>query len=138
MAAMNYDQLWTEFITNTKTDDINLPQTDEKRYDAIHSAIRHFNNRMDTDYVWDDDTESISDSTVVDTLVDDHLILLAHFLRLAFLRNQLTDFVSVWNPFAKEVGIKNLGDQVNRLEVLVDKEEHEIDKIILNSTDEYM
>jgi hypothetical protein len=125
-----YDDIYTEFITNCKTDDINLPQLDEQKYNAIRSAVRHYNNKTGDNLKCDDNLEEVSKE-----LNDNQLIIVAHYLRLAFLENQLIEFATVWQPFAKEVGLKNYADQTKRLETLIGKEEDKIEDIITNADD---
>ena len=98
-----YDEIWTEFITINKTENINLPNSDAKIYNVIHSAVKHYNARMVTTITCSDTTETISV-----TLEDWKLILLAHYIRLAFCENQLIDFSTTWQPLQKDIGIKLL------------------------------
>lgn len=122
-----YDLLWTVFLENCRTSDINLPSTDVGKYEKIHNAIRYYNNRMETDLTWNDTTEVLNEE-----LDDDHLLILAHFMRLNFLDNDLTDFVTTWGVFTKEVGQDNYSTRQKGKQELVDKENITIDKLILN------
>lgn len=124
----SYDDIYTEFITNTKTDDINLPNSQEKTYDSIHSAIRHYNNRLRDNLNFDDDNENVDRS-----LNNDELLLIAHYLRISFLKNQKSEFVTTWSPFEKDIGIKNYQSQVKALQETINEEESTIEKIIFNS-----
>lgn len=128
-----YDEIYTEFITKCQTDSINLPNTDPQIYDAIHSAVRHFNNRMRDELSWDDDLES------VDRVLDnDELIILAHFLRLSFLENQQISFTTLWQPFQGDIGLKNYQSQVKSLESLIAYENKFIDGLINNMQVDYL
>jgi hypothetical protein len=129
-----YDELWTEFITNCKTDDINLPQTDLGKYNAIHSAIREYKNRMtDTVLKWDDTTETVNIQ-----LNDNQILIIAHYIRLAFLENEIISFSTTWQPFEKEIGAKNIRDQLSALRMLVEMEKVKIENIIMFSQEDYL
>jgi hypothetical protein len=129
----SYDIIWTEFIGNCETEDINLPNTQEKIYDAIHSAVRKFNSRLERAVSYDDLNEIISED-----LNDSDLLNLAHMLRWAFLRNQKTFFVTTWQPFQQDIGLKNFKAQVDGLQELINDAEKEIENIIRNSATEFI
>lgn len=131
--ATHYDQIWQQFLDINKTSSINLPNTDEKKYSAINSAVRHYNNRLNDTIACDDETETVSED-----LTDNKLILVAHYLKLTFLENQWLDFASTWNPFSKDIGLKNIQSQLSALKELVNIEKQEIEKIILNSSEDYI
>lgn len=123
-----YDDIWTEFLAINKTDSINLPDSDEKIYHIIHSAIRHFNARLGESLRFDDELEQVDQE-----LSDWRLILLAHYIRLSFYENQLTDLSSTWSPFQKDIGIKNYQEQSRNLKELISNEESKIEKIIVKN-----
>ncbi|ETT49346.1 hypothetical protein BSK66_26740 [Paenibacillus odorifer] len=123
-----YDEIYTEFITNTKTDNINLPKTNTQMYNSIHSAIRHYNVRLRDDLSFNDESE-----TVDRTLNNDELILISHYLRLSFLENQWIEYTTTWNPFEKDIGIKNYQSQNKAMQSLVELEKKEIEAIIFSS-----
>lgn len=129
----NYDEIWDEFLTNCKTSDINLPNTDEKKYNMIKSAIRHYNNRMNDILKYNDIAE-----TVDRILTDNQLIIIAHYIRLSFFENQLIDFTTVYNPFSKEIGLKNIQAQTSALRELVAAENGVIENLILYSATDYI
>jgi hypothetical protein len=129
----SYDTIWTSFLTNCKASDIDLPQTPEKIYEAIHNAIRHFNNRLRDSLKWDDVSETVNRE-----MSDDHLLILAHYLRLIFLINQKTYFEGLWQPFAKDVGLRNFGTQLRSIETSVQEQRQTIESLILNSMEDYL
>jgi hypothetical protein len=134
MSFTNYDVIWTEFIENCQTDDINLPDMDDKIYEVIHSAVRHYNTRLHVSLTYDDILEQVNKD-----LVDWEIVLLAHYLRLSFLENQLIHLSSMWSPFQKDIGIKNYQEQSRNLKELIDREDSKIEGIITqNFTDDYM
>jgi hypothetical protein len=122
-----YDQIWEAFLENCKTTDFDLPQTDEGIYKKIKNGVMHFNNKLRTEVECDDLTETLSEE-----LDNDHLLILAHFIRLIFLINQKTYFENLWQPFQKDVGLKNFSSQIKSLESSVESEKHEIDMLIRN------
>jgi Mg/Co/Ni transporter MgtE len=127
-----YDDIFTTFISINKTNPVNIPTDDEKKYDMIHSAVLHYNNRMRASITWDDELEQLS----ID-LDNDQLILIAHYLKLACLENDLDYFVSVWSGFQSELK-GNYRDQQKGKQELVNREDDIIEKIIFNMTDDYL
>ncbi|MED1665773.1 hypothetical protein [Brevibacillus laterosporus] len=133
MKNTTYDQIYTTFITRCKVDDLELPQNDEQIYDFIHGAIMDYNNRLREDIDWDDTSETVSKK-----LPNDDLLLLAHYLRITFLKNQLIYFTNTWQPFTKDIGLKNYQAQLRSLDTLVANEEKKIENIIQNRADDYL
>lgn len=127
-----YDKLFTTFIGINKTNPANIPTDDEKKYDMIHNAIMHYNNRLRTEISWDDTLEQLNIE-----LSNDQLILLAHYLKLACLENDLDYFVSVWSGFQSELK-GNYRDQQKGKQDLVNREDAIIEQIIFNMTDDYL
>ncbi|QDX94747.1 hypothetical protein EEL30_22150 [Brevibacillus laterosporus] len=133
MKNTTYDQIYTTFITRCKVDDLELPQNDEQIYDFIHGAIMDYNNRLREDIDWDDTSETVSKK-----LPNDDLLLLAHYLRITFLKNQLIYFTNTWQPFTKDIGLKNYQAQLRSLDTLVANEEKKVENIIQNRADDYL
>ena len=134
MANTTYSEIYKEFITNCATDDINLPNTDEKRYIAIQSAIRYFNNRTGLNIKCDNTTETIDKE-----LEDSELLLVTNYLRLAFLKNQLTHITTIFQPFQKEIGIKSYQNTCNSFKAQIEEQKYTIDEIYaLYFDDDYM
>lgn len=129
----SYDKIWTTFLENCKVDDIDLPQTNEKIYETIKNAVLHFNNRLRDTLQCDDVNEQVNRD-----LTDDELLILVHYIRYIFLKNQHTYFVNLWQPFQKEVGLKNYNVQLKSLEATINNEKNEIEELILNKADDYM
>jgi hypothetical protein len=127
-----YDDIFTTFISINKTNPVNIPNDDEKKYDMIHSAVLHYNNRMRASITWDDTLEELSIK-----LDNDQLILIAHYLKLSCLENDLDYFVSVWSGFQSELK-GNYRDQQKGKQELVNREDDIIEKIIFNMTDDYL
>ncbi|MHC9080412.1 hypothetical protein [Bacillus altitudinis] len=124
-----YDQIWQCFLDNCKTSDINLPSDDEAIYSQIKNASLLFNNRFrDNRIKCDDDTE-----TVDRLLNEDDLLILGNYIRLVFLKNELTSYSSIWQPFSKDIGATHLSAQIKALESQVNEQQRTIDKIIFNT-----
>ena len=128
-----YDDVYTEFMTITKTDPINIPTDQDKIYDAIHNAVHMFNNRMRDNLQYDDSTELFDRE-----LNHDELVILANFLKLIFLENQLTYFTTLFQPFAKDVGLRNYQSQIKSLEFLIQQQNKRIDELINNTQVDFM
>ncbi|MGG2091246.1 hypothetical protein AB1283_00585 [Bacillus sp. S13(2024)] len=128
-----YDQIWTSFLSNCKTSGIDLPQTSEKIYDSIHNAIRHFNNRLRDNLSWDDANEVVNRG-----LSDDHLLILSHYIRYIFLLNQKTYFQNLFQPFTSDIGLRNFNTQLKSLETSVEKEEETIERLIMNTEEDFL
>ncbi|MFB5759100.1 hypothetical protein [Paenibacillus medicaginis] len=128
-----YDEIFTEFLVITKTEPVNVPTEQDKIYDVIHSAVRHYNNRMRTKVMCDDLTETISEE-----LDDDELIIIANFLKLAFLENQLIYFTTLWQPFAQDIGLRNYQAQIKSMEYLIKRQEDKLDQIINRIQTDYL
>jgi hypothetical protein len=129
----SYDEIYEEFLSRCKVDDIDLPNTNERIYAFIKTAVRDYNNRLRTSIVCNDESELVNK-----TLDDDEILILSHFLRLNFLKNQLIYFSSTWQPFAKDIGLKNFQAQLKSQELLVATEKDEIDSIIINTLDDFL
>jgi hypothetical protein len=100
-------------------------------YDIIHSAIRHLNTRINDDITYDDTNEQISRD-----LLDNELIMIAHYIRLSFFENQLISLTTIWQPFQKEIGIRNYQEQSRNIKELISSEKDIIETIITNSFDD--
>ncbi|QWU14433.1 hypothetical protein SAMN04487895_101745 [Paenibacillus sophorae] len=128
-----YDELYESFLSKCKVDDIDLPSDNSKIYTFIKSSISDYNNRLRDNIVCNDDTESIDRA-----LNDDELLLITKYMRWNLLKNQLTYFASVWQPFSKDLGLKNYQSQIKALEGLVNNEKNEIEQVIINTIDDFM
>lgn len=129
----SYDEIYTAFLSRCKVEDIDLPQTDAQIYDIIHNAISDFNNRLRDDLTYSDSTETVSRD-----LNNDHLLLLAHYIRLNFLKNQLLYFTNTWQPFAREISLKNFMTQLRTYKEIVKDQEKHIETLILNMSEDFL
>lgn len=126
--------IFTQFMAINKTDPINIPKGNEQKYDMIHSAIYLYNNRLrDFELKFDDSTEEINRD-----LNPDELMIVARYMRLTFLENQLTEFSTLYQPFSSDIGLKNYQGQVKALQSLIDNENSKIERIIDNLQVDYL
>ena len=128
--ATTYNEVYTNFITNTKMDSIDLPQTNRGKYDLIRNAVMLYNNRFRTSIICDDLTEMLSI-----TLTEDQLLIIGQYMRITCLRNNLTYKNSIFNTFTKEIGVKFIDAQVNKLENEIIDCNNMIDSIVFNADD---
>jgi hypothetical protein len=129
----SYDDVWQTFLNNCKVSDIDLPQTPEKIYETIRNAIMHFNNKFRTIIVCDDINEELSEE-----LSEDYLLILGHYIRFIFLKNQKTYYETLLQPFQKDIGFKNFTAQMKSLESSVSDQERTIDLLIMNMEEDYL
>lgn len=129
----SYDVIYQTFLNNCKVSDIDLPQTNEGKYEAIKNAVLHLNNRLRTKYKADDVTESLDSD-----LNEDDLLILAQYIRLIFLINQRTYFESLWQPFSSDVGLRNFGSQLKSLEKSIESQEKNIESLITNAAEDFL
>jgi len=128
-----YDTVWETFLNKCKIDDLDLPTSDEAIYRTIQNAILTFNMKLEDNLSGDNENEVLSRE-----LNNNELLLLAHCIRLIILENQLIYFSGTFNPFTKEIGTRNFGNQLNRLEGLVRREDDIIDSIVIKMTDDFL
>ena len=128
-----YDDIFAMFLENCQVDDIDLPNTDEGKYNMIKNAVLHFNNRLSDNLQANNELEEVDR-----VLTDSHLLILAHYLRLSFLKNKLALFSQLWQPFQKDIGLKNFSYQLSALKTIVEDEENTIDAIILHQSEDFM
>lgn len=128
-----YDELWSTFLSKCKMSNLDLPQTDGEIHRTIQNSILSYNNKLQTDLSGDNVSETLNKE-----LDGDELLILAHYIRLSILENQLIYFTNTWQPFAKDVSLKNFKSQLKSLEKLVENEEEKIKLLIMNTEEDYL
>lgn len=131
--STSYDKVWTVFLNNCKLSDIDLPQSDEKRYEIIKNGVMLLNNKLRTNYHCDDKNEMI-----IGDMNDDHLLILAFLIRLVILDNQRIYFMNLWQPFAKDITIRNFSSQLKAIEQSIKDTEDTISRLIMNSEEDFL
>lgn len=126
-----YDDIFDCFTDNFQVDSNLLPQTDEGKYRMINNAIKHYNNKMQDNIKCENTTETINRE-----LDDDNLLVVAHYIKLIYLQNDLSDFLSIYSTFQKEIGFKDYKDQLQGRERQIEKLEDKIDELITNMEDD--
>ncbi|MEI2464997.1 hypothetical protein [Niallia taxi] len=129
----SYDQIWTTFLNNCMVSDLELPQSDEGKYEMIKNAVMYFNNRLRTSLTCDDASETLSEE-----VEDDYLLIIANYIRYIFLINQKTYFENLWMPFSKDVGLKNFNTQLNSLKASIELQDKTIDRLIINTEVDFL
>ncbi|MEM5009250.1 hypothetical protein WKH57_00885 [Niallia taxi] len=129
----SYDQIWTTFLNNCMVSDLELPQSDEGKYEMIKNAVMYFNNRLRTSVTCDDFTETLNEE-----VEDDYLLIIANYIRYIFLINQKTYFENLWQPFSKDVGLKNFNTQLNSLKNSIELQDKTIDRLIINTEVDFL
>ncbi len=127
-----YDKVWESFLNKCKIDDLEIPNTDSSIHQTIQNAILSFNNKLTDDLSGDDTTETLSRE-----LDGNELLVLSHCIRFIILENQLIYFSSTYTPFTKELGVRNVGNQMGRLEKLVENEDKKIDGMIMKMVEDF-
>lgn len=128
-----YDQVWQTFLNNYKVPDSDLPKDNEKIYEHIRNAVLHFNNRMRTSSLCNDSLEIIEGFEG-----DDNLLILTHYIRLVFLKNDKKYYESLWQPFSSDVGLRNFGTQLTSLKSSIKEQEDFIDQVIFNAMEDFL
>ena len=129
----SYDTIWTTFLENSEMPDNELPKESEQIYPKIQNAILLFNNRMRTNVKCDDVTETIDIE-----MTGDQLVILAHYIKLVFLKNKKLYRETLLNPFQKEIGFKDYTAQINSLRASVTEQEKFIEGLIINQTEDFL
>lgn len=125
-----YDEIYDYFITNTKVDDLELPQTEQGKYNLIKNGVLLYNNKFRTNITTDDLAEEISI-----TLNGDQLMIIGQYMRVTILRNVLSYKNSIFTTFTKEIGVKFINSQVGSLNKEIEECGLLIDSIIFNADD---
>lgn len=131
-----FDTLWKAFLANCKVEDISLPKSEAKIKEAIKNAIMHYTNRMrievEIDYV--EETIRIEGKK----LNNDQLLIIAHYIRYFFLLNEQTYIQHMWQPFQKDIGLKNLATQISSMKDTIQIEKDTIEKLIFNAEEDFL
>lgn len=136
MTTYTYNEIWESFLLNTKTSDINLPSDEQVIYKTIRNAGLLMANRVRFSIQFDDENEIATLDRHDDKR--DYLLLLTHHIRYVFLKNELTFFNTTWQPFQKDIGVRNFSTQLRTLTQSVEEQEQTIRNIIKNMTEDHL
>jgi len=130
MALTSYDEIYQFFLNNISVDNLMLPSSIEGQYEAIRNGISHYNNITRENVIADDETETVNVK-----LNNDQILILAHCMKLILLQNILMYKNSIMIPFTKEIGVKNVGDQIKSIQASIEEEKNTIGMLIFNADD---
>src|SRR5690606_35292649 len=128
-----YEEIWMTFLDNYKVNDYDLPTNEERIYNDIKNAVRHFNNRMRTKLVCDNDSLSVEGSDS-----EDDLHIIAQYIRLIYLQNQKVLLQSLYQPISQDVGIKNYTSQMNAIQNSILNCKTDIEEFIFNTRESFL
>lgn len=128
-----YDDVYKLFLNISKSVNGTLPQTMEQIYDFINTGVIYYNNRMRETISCDNTTETISND-----LTQDRLLVLANFMKLVYLENEVNLYTSIWQPFAKDIGLNNYQSTLKGKQYAVQTQEEKIDILIQNFQEDYL
>ena len=131
---ISYDLIWETFLNNYKAQDIDLPKEDEQKYQYITNAVLLLNNRLRLTAICDNQNENVNGIEVSPDL----LLLLAHYIKLIFLRNDLTFYEKLWQPLSSDVGLKNFSTQLKSLSSSIEEQTKLIEQFIFNSMEDFL
>ncbi|HBA03761.1 MAG TPA: hypothetical protein DCW51_07340 [Clostridium sp.] len=134
-----YDEIWECFLTNTKVNKSLIPTNEAIIYQWINNAKNLYNNKIkqyQNDFSYP--VECNNDLEMLNmTLTNDELLIFANYIRLVFLKNEKTAFVSKYGVFQKEFGINNYNAQANAKDLEVKEQEAFINELIINALDDW-
>lgn len=131
MKTTTYDKLYSTFLNNNLADDIDLPSNDEEIYRVIENAIMLYNNRERETIECDNELEKVNRQ-----LNNDEVLMIAFYIKLVFLKNQMNAFTLTWQPFDKDMGLRNYDSQVRAMERLVMRAESDIQQLKFNKEED--
>jgi len=123
-----YDTIWEAFLTESETLNINLPTETERIKNTIHAAIKKYNVFMDTPLEKNATNEIVNVEGSTEELTDGELELLVLLLKYIFIQNKISLFITTYQPFAYDIGIKNFQVQLNTLKTQQSLIQEEIDQ----------
>lgn len=134
-----YNQIWQCFLDNCGYKRSDIPQIDEIRYSMINNAKDYYNNIMQN--YTESYQSNIQCADLTETLnvqlTSDELLIFANILKLIFLKNRHSEFISIYNTFAKELGISNYKAQADAKLLVVKDQEQEVYRLITNGLDDW-
>lgn len=128
-----YDELYTRFLNICKSEDYNLPQTDEQKYELIHLAIDDINIRLDLEIEYDDTLEMVSEK-----LSKNKILIITNYMKLHQMRNDYHYLATFLTPFEQDIGTKNVTAQLKAQESSIEKQEEQVEKYIMYEVDDFM
>lgn len=128
-----YDDLYTRFLNINKSENYNLPQTDEQRYELIHLAVDDINIRLDLEISYDDSMETLDKK-----LTTNQFLIVTNYMKLHQMRNDYHYLATFLTPFEQDIGTKNVTAQLNAQKGSIEKQEEQVEKYIMYEVDDFM
>lgn len=132
MVNTSYDTIYSLFMDISKTDDFNLPQTDDGRYALINAGRLIFNNKLFSNLQQYDIMEEFNKE-----LNGNQMLLLANCMKLVCFNNLWGDFVSTYSMFQKEIGFKDYSSQLRGRESYAVRQEQVVNALVFSLMEDY-
>lgn len=125
---LTYDDVWSTFLDNYKINYEDVAQTEEAIYNDIRNAVMMYNNRLRTEFVCDDTSE-----TIIGASTYDDRLLIANYIKLAYLINNKNLYETLYQPIVSDVSLRDNKNQMRELEYSIRRQEDVIEKLIFNT-----
>lgn len=129
-----YDDIWQCMLDNCWYNKYDIPTSPMIQYAMINNAKDYYNNIMQKykdDYQVNLECDNTNETINV-KLTSDELLIYANIMKLIFLKNKLSEFISIYSTFTKELGINNYKSQVDAKKQLVEEQQISIVSLIQN------
>lgn len=130
--TLDYDTLWSYMITNLGKNVANIPNDEKEMKMIINNAVDSYNiesNDTENNLVCDDETEIIDLQTDDNKYYNIKKKILALFIKLNILQNDLEYFQEVYQYDLKEVKSKFYKNQVEARETTLVKVNSQIEQL---------
>lgn len=130
--TLDYDTLWSYMITNLGKNVANIPNDEKEMKMIINNAVDSYNiesNDTENNLVCDDETEIIDLQTNDNKYYNIKKKILALFIKLNILQNDLEYFQEVYQYDLKEVKSKFYKNQVEARETTLVKVNSQIEQL---------
>ena len=130
--TLDYDTLWSYMITNLGKNVANIPNDEKEIKMIINNAVDSYNiesNDTENNLVCDDETEIIDLQTDDNKYYNIKKKILALFIKLNILQNDLEYFQEVYQYDLKEVKSKFYKNQVEARETTLAKVNSQIEQL---------
>ena len=130
--TLDYDTLWSYMITNLGKNVANIPNDEKEMKMIINNAVDSYNiesNHTENNLACDDETEIIDLQTNDNKYYNIKKKILALFIKLNILQNDLEYFQEVYQYDLKEVKSKFYKNQVEARETTLVKVNSQIEQL---------
>jgi predicted DNA-binding helix-hairpin-helix protein len=130
---ITYDDVWSTFLDNYKVNTVDIPTDEFIIYNDIRNAVMMVNNKLRTKFKADDTSELI-----IGAETEDDRLIIAHYIKLAYLINEKVVYESLYQPISPDVGVRNYNSQLNSLDKSIARQESYIEYFILNTREDFL